>query len=284
MTPNLAARRRRDRVPLDLDWPAPPGDTGADPALALALFSAQLAEVAMRRARHAATIERDLQTEEAAFYEAREWELEVKAREEDAALSHTEHDAYLEVAKGSIERARSGAEAARNAAAAIGGLYVGVLGVSFAATDGGTPLPARGVIPAAFLGLAVAFATAYVALLRPGNVRDVTAADIDLASIQAARVAAFISWTSELSSRNAWALHAAVFSLGVGVASLPLPFVEWDHWTVWGLAGVALSGIVVAATWTGRVARAGGRTGPVRGRKGLRALPGRGRQRRSAGS
>ncbi len=77
--------------------------------------------------------------------------------------------AVLDIEKGAIERSRSAADLVQKAAAAIGGLYTGVLGVSFSVTN--KPLPPQGFIPAIFLGLAIALSTAYVAYVsKPSDV------------------------------------------------------------------------------------------------------------------
>lgn len=196
---------------------------------------------------------RETAAAEDAMYDNREWEQEVKQRDRDAELYKAEHAAYVDVAKDSVTRGRSAAEFSRNAAAAIGTLYAAAIGVAFATDSGATPLPIRGLIPAAFLGLALVFSTMYVAFLLPGGRSDSSPpAGNDLVSVQASRLDAFVQWTSEIATRNAWALHASVLFLGAGVAFLPAPFLSWKESRLWIAAAAAFCLILTIAVWTGR--------------------------------
>lgn len=73
------------------------------------------------------------------------------------ALEKSFVDHIFDVAKGSIDRARAGAEKVQTAATAIAGLYTTVLGVSFSVTE--KPLPGRGLIAPIFLGAAIVAST-----------------------------------------------------------------------------------------------------------------------------
>jgi hypothetical protein len=230
----------------------PPSDSEGRDGCTRILYAAQVREAAVARAEYLAAQRADPEADEEALYEGRAWERESKDSDQDAELVKSEHDAYLEVAKGSIERGQTGAEFIRNAAAAIGTLYTGLLGVTFAAADGARALPTRGVIPAFFLAFALVLASAYAAVLRPGTATVVSARGDDLASIQAARLDAFVHWTSEVASRNAYALHAALYALGVGVAFLPAPFIDWDGSAPWVLAGAAFVTTLILARLTSR--------------------------------
>jgi hypothetical protein len=235
-------------------WPSPPDHLRDDPQLAKALYLAQLREAAAARARVAGGPDAQEAASDAVedVYSAREWETLQHERREDAELYRGEHGARLEVAKGSIDRGRAAAEFARNAAAAIGSLYTGLLGVTFAVSDQAKPLPARGVIPAVFLGLSLVCATAYAAVMRAGKATTLSIERDDPRDVQEARLNAFTRWTSEIARRNAWALHAAVFSLGAGVLFLPVAFVAWTSWTLWALAVAALAAVLLGASFTTR--------------------------------
>lgn len=133
--------------------------------------------------------------------------------------------AYTTMASGSIDRARAGADAAQKASAAIAALYTGVLGLTFSVTD--NPLPPRGIVPAIFLGAAVVFSTAYLAYLRAGEQTVKAPSGTATRTVEAnvlSRVGVLVEAARTISSRNAWCLRAAVLSLGVGLAFLPLPF------------------------------------------------------------
>lgn len=226
--------------------------TGAKAAVLAGLGLAAIIGIAHRYVAAEAKEEAAARSEDS-LYEAREWEQEVKQRDRDADLYKGEHAAYVEVAKDSVARGRSAAEFSRNAAAAIGTLYAGAIGVAFATDVGATPLPVRGLIPAGFLGLALMFSTMYVAFLLPGG-RSSSSPPVgnDLVSLQSARLDAFVQWTSEIATRNAWALHASVLSLGAGVAFLPSAFLSWEGSTLWIAAAATCCGLLATAIWTGR--------------------------------
>jgi formate-dependent nitrite reductase membrane component NrfD len=160
----------------------------------------------------------------------------------DSELSTSKaiHDARVEVAKATIERGRAGAEFVRNAAAAIVTLYTGVLGVAFAATENGTPLPARGLVPAVFLGLALASASAYAALLASVPAPNAPIPHADLEIFQERRLDAFIRWVTRIALGRVYFLHASVLMLGMGVLFLPAAFLDIASWLVFGTGAVAL--------------------------------------------
>jgi hypothetical protein len=130
----------------------------------------------------------------------------------------------IEVAKGSIERTRQAAEAVRLAAAAIGTIYAAVLALAFSVAK---PLPPRGLIPAVFLGLAIFFATAFVAWL-PRTVAESNQKwpipTGDLGPDQRANTEMFIRWAKEPSIKRFHVLRGGVLALAFGIAYLPVPF------------------------------------------------------------
>jgi hypothetical protein len=156
------------------------------------------------------------------------------------ALAKSVHDARLEVAKAAIDRGHRGAEFVRNAAAAIVTLYTGILGVAFATGEDATPLPSRGVVPAVFLGIAVATASAYVGLLRRDPDTPPPVPHSTLSIFQERRLRSFVELASKIALSRAYFLHASVISLGFGVLLLPAPFIALANWVVFVLAAVAL--------------------------------------------
>lgn len=223
------------------DWPKPPSN---DVTLEKVKYRAEVNEVASARVK-ALTPPSD----EPDKWQEWSWNRELKNVDADAALIKDERSAMLEVAKGSIDRGRAAAEFVRNAAAGVSAIYAGVVGVVFAA-DKGTPLPARGVIPAIFLGLALVAASGYVAIFSPGKPTREESDGVSREALQEARMNHFIAWTSEIARRNAIALHIAVFALGAGVATLPLPFINWNKTGPWLAALGALVAVLVGAALT----------------------------------
>jgi hypothetical protein len=148
------------------------------------------------------------------------------------ALEKSIQEARIAIAKGGIDRGTAGAEFVRNAAAAIATVYTGVLGATYASADKAIHAPARAIIPAIFLGLALASAAAYVAYLT--RVDPIPAPEVtsSLRVYQERRIATFIDWVTAYALNRAYWLHAAVLSLAFGVALLPAPFIAWSGFTV----------------------------------------------------
>jgi len=140
----------------------------------------------------------------------------------DRASSAAFNDAVMTVAKGGIDRARASSEFVQKAATAIFALYTGALTLAFSVTN--NPLPARGILPSLFLGFAVLLATAYLAFLTKGDrVKDPADASGTLQA-QLNRSRTFVQWTNTSVLNRAPLLRCAVVALGIGVVSLPAPF------------------------------------------------------------
>jgi hypothetical protein len=152
-------------------------------------------------------------------------ELEKIEATSDFSLNQAFHQGLMDVEKGSIDRATAGAESVRNAAAAIGVIYTGILGLAFSVGD--RPLPARGTIPAFFLGLSIVLATAYMAYLTdPPEETEWPQGGRSVPLNQSERTSAFIRWIGDKVRNRAYVLRTAVTALGFGVAFLPVGFVS----------------------------------------------------------
>ena len=153
-------------------------------------------------------------------------------KEEDGKRFSAFHANLAELYLGSVARTRSAAEAVRNAAAAIGTIYAAVLGLIFLTNR---PLPLRGLIPAVFLGLAIAGASAYLAYMRPWvgdgrppsypeeSARDTVAA---IRAQQDRRTRSLRRQAQKANYRRSYLLRVAVLSLGFAVLFLPAAFVR----------------------------------------------------------
>lgn len=159
---------------------------------------------------------------------------EQAAKEADAAKSKATmdasyasiaafHDALIDVSKGSIERARTGAETVQKAAAAIATLYTGVLALAFSVAE--RPLPSRGLVPAILLGWAIVWATAYLAYISKSGGVDRPKPTSAFADGAMRRSEAFIRWAQSGALNRAYALRVSVVSLAFALALLPAPFV-----------------------------------------------------------
>lgn len=137
--------------------------------------------------------------------------------------------AYYEVLRGRIEQSRQSAETVQRAAAAISGLYGVALGVAFSVTN--NPLPARGVIPLLFLGLAIVSSTVYLSW--QGGARGLmatTSPELQTGSFarQRAFIVDFQVLVADFMRRRLGWLRAAIVSLAFGLVLMPVPFVQID--------------------------------------------------------
>jgi hypothetical protein len=134
------------------------------------------------------------------------------------------YKSIFEIAKGSIDRAQTGAQAIQTAAGAIVTLYTGLLAVTFAAAS--RPLPARGVVPAVLLGCSVVFASAYLAYLRNSDDSTVPAPVVSssLRSNEWARARFYIEWTRSTAAKRGYWLRSSVLAFGFAIMLLPAPF------------------------------------------------------------
>ncbi len=228
--PNLA--RRTDVTSQDNGWPDLPKFEQEDRLAALQkeIFMAEL-EVAKQR--QLADIEVAKQ-QQLAHKEADPNQIDdlVKAdNDHENALDQAIQDAYIEVAKGDLERRTGRADLVQKAAAAIGSAYTGILALSFS-LDKQQLLPAQGIVPTIFLGLAVCFSTAYIAFLRkpsPRNEGAYTSTGI-VPLDQVLRRNAFVNWATAGSWQRVYLLDASILCLGAGVIFLPSAYLALHGW------------------------------------------------------
>lgn len=145
----------------------------------------------------------------------------------ELALEQAYHTAVLEVAKGSIDRSRAAAETVQKASAAIVTLYTGVLALAFSVSE--HPLPARALIPAVLLGLAVVLSTGFLAYLPDGDEEGERRAMAGESTLGDTLSAAFVRWTRTAARQRAGMLRAGVVALLFAVALIPAPFLTLDR-------------------------------------------------------
>jgi hypothetical protein len=147
------------------------------------------------------------------------------------------------VAQGSLDRAIQRATYVTTAAGAIGTLYTAVLAARYTINH---QAPARSIIPALFIGAAVAFSTWYMAFLR-GHTRDQQLLVSGTGGkIAETRLLDFMEWTFSGVLARAWSLRVSVIALALGLAMLPIGMVQLSSGTTW-LIGVA--GVLVLILW-----------------------------------
>ncbi len=213
-------------MPVDPWWPSADGDAAPAGERAKTLFSGQVDAAVAASAATAASAEADRAARRAQERAEEDGHLAAAAtnRAADVANLQSFFEVLSSFAIGSVERARAGAELVQKAAGAIATLYAGVLALVFSVSD--NPLPARGVLAPAFLGLAVVLSTAYIAYLGPAI--DVTAAGEPVRGLEP-KTYQRLNIVTEVARGTALlrsaALRASVIALGVGLAYIVLPFV-----------------------------------------------------------
>jgi hypothetical protein len=157
---------------------------------------------------------------------ARDADLAEVTAENEADRASAEHfnTAVMDLAKASIDRSRSSAEFVQKAATAIFALYTGALAVAFSVTD--RPLPARGILPSVFLGLAITLSTGYLAYLTRGQNTPQPKDAEGRAQAQLERTKAFLLWVQPAIITRSYWLRASVIALAVGAVVLPAAFLH----------------------------------------------------------
>jgi hypothetical protein len=172
----------------------------------------------------------------------------------DMSLLSAVHGAYVAVAQGSLDRALQRATYVTTAAGAIGTVYTGVLAARYTISH---QAPARSILPAIFIGAAVAFSTWYMAFLR-GHTREqhflLSGAGGKIAET---RLLSFMEWTFSGVLARAWSLRAAVISLALALALLPIGLVQLSSGTTWLLGTLALVVLLLWLAGEAYVARSG---------------------------
>jgi hypothetical protein len=164
----------------------------------------------------------------------------------ETALVQSVHDAYLRVCEASLDRSLKRAEFLTATIGTISTAYTGLLALVYGIGDKQTPLAARALIPVLFLGAALVFAAFYAAFLRRKVVRrDLLPTGVG-GTLAQDRLRTFNAWTFAGVLERAWALRTSLVCFGIGVALLPIPFVDVSDSEsfVIGAAGAA-----VAVVW-----------------------------------
>ena len=137
--------------------------------------------------------------------------------------------AYLDVAKGSLDRALKRAEYIMTAASTIATAYTALLGLIYftgkpAATGilTGNPLTLKAIVPVILLGLAICLSAFYVVPIFRENDGKYYLADTTEPNLQEKRMVTFLAWVSSGVKNRSWALTVATMFLGLGVITLPI--------------------------------------------------------------
>jgi hypothetical protein len=169
------------------------------------------------------------------------------AKHADADRADIIFNAQVEILKGTLDRARAGAEFVRNASATILTIYQAILGAGFITKD--VPVRLSAVLGTTFLALAVAGATGYVAWFGSPRIDKHAKPTDPGVSSGSPQLDEFARWVNQaVLSRVAW-LRFAVVSLVLGAIALPLPFVQVNGVNLNDpvlVLGLLLGGVVAA--------------------------------------
>ena|SRR3990170_817415 len=156
---------------------------------------------------------------------------------------------YIEVSKETAKESISRADFIQKIAAAIGGLYTGMLAFMFSVSKDVAAdvvaLDIRGIAPTIFLGLAFFLAAAYIGFITHPNPILPARSGGTLGDAQRAMRDTFIIWTRASLLRRRYLLQASVVSMGIGIAFLPAPFLEINNDLLWYLVAAGLAVVII---------------------------------------
>jgi hypothetical protein len=165
------------------------------------------------------------------------------------------HDAYIATTQSSLDRAMTRMNVVTSSVSAVTTVYTGLLALVYAAEPGkGEHLQAGALIPALFLGLALLLVTIYAAMFRRKTINaDLLPSGVGGYAAEY-RLVTFMEWCLAGVLARSWALHAGIVSFGLGIATLPLPFLKIKGWVelvilVCGLAVVVLAALLSLGLW-----------------------------------
>jgi hypothetical protein len=191
--------------------PSKPGEPSVHDRALLALFQAQLQDIASHRATnrsHSDSVGLAIQAQ-----------LEVEDRRRDAFLS-----AYLAVAQATLDRMLKRAETLATVVVAVATIYGSILGVAFSIKDG-APLPWIGLVPAVILGASLVCVAVYLGSTNKGEMTGRALAAGSGPRADQKRLNTFVEWVNSVALNRACALNASVILLAVGIMCFPLPFI-----------------------------------------------------------
>jgi hypothetical protein len=169
----------------------------------------------------------------------------------DAALVKSLHDAYITVTQSSIDRSLTRINVVTASIGAVTTIYTALLALVYAAkSDSGKQLSGVALVPAVFLGLALFLVTVYAAMFRNSSSErePLLPSGIGGGTIVQDRLQTFMKWCFATIGARTWALHAGIVSMGVGVATLPLPFIKTSGALQVVIFAVGLLAVLLAAS------------------------------------
>jgi hypothetical protein len=145
----------------------------------------------------------------------------------EAALFKSVHDAYVATTQASLDRSLTRVNVVTAAVGSITTLYTGLIALVYTTkANAGKPLSLVAIVPALYLALALFLITIYAAMFKKTlAVGPLLPTGIG-GQIAELRLVTYMRWCFAGVLNRAWALHAGIVSMGIGIATLPLPFVN----------------------------------------------------------
>lgn len=168
-----------------------------------------------------------------------------KEIEQDLSSSAKYFDTLADLARTGIDRARTGAERVQIASTSIATIYTGILGLAYAA-DKTRPVPAVGILPTIFLGLAIVCSTAYSSYITRTSNITLGPMPASTASAMQTRAVSLVTAANAIAYNRVYWLRSSVVSLSVAVLCLPAAFLIGDRASGAYIAIAAGAGLVVS--------------------------------------
>lgn len=172
-------------------------------------------------------------------------------RATEAALVSAVHAAYIATAQSSLDRALTRMNVVTAAVGTIMTVYTGLLAYVYSAdATKGKQLDIVALYPAVFLGLSLFLVTVYAAVFRSKTEAKRFLPTATGRVMVETRLVTFIAWCFNGVLARRWALNAGIVSMGMGIATLPLAFIDIDEQFAHGffVIGVFLVALTALAT------------------------------------
>ncbi|MCO5216524.1 MAG: hypothetical protein M9953_11085 [Thermomicrobiales bacterium] len=186
--------------------------------------------------------------------ETREYERQVANDAFRNESLMTFYSAYIDVAKGAVDRQQKHGELIQAAAIAIGTLYTGMLAYIYVSADKATKqsadlgqlLPARAIIPTVFLGVSIVLAMAYVAFrMAVVETAESQPGEADILPRLEGERNRYVEWAVQPPGWRVRLVQLSIISLGFGVASMPLGFVKMSNGSAALMAGGSFALVLI---------------------------------------
>lgn len=170
-----------------------------------------------------------------------DWDYQQQVESEDR-MREAVHAAYISVATSALDRMLRRADTVIKVAGTTGTIYTAIIGLAF--TYGKTPFSTWVLVPAVLVALSLVLGASFVGYLQAAPTEFQPLASGLSARVQHQRLSDLLRWVNSISLKRAWTLRSSVAALGLGVAAMPIGFIDQ------GRANFGTVVIALAASWT----------------------------------